>query len=159
MKTEEIKFQVYLNASFWDKPPIAKIFVDDICKWDSNLVNGTNLIEFTHSLDFTNHCLRIERTNKTDDQHRSDTQTQVLTLEKLTVDGINIRNIVWRYSWFEPEYPKLWALLQKKQGNVLEEKILAGTTWGHNGTWYLNFSSPVYKYIINWMNGELNEPF
>jgi len=158
MNTEDIKFEFTLDATYWDKPPMARIYIDDVCKWDSNLVNGINTIKFAHTLDFSNHCIRIERFNNTDDQHVSDQQTQSLTLKKLVVDGVNIRNIVWRYSWFEPDYPKLWALLQKKQGNTLEKKVLGGITWGHNGNWYLNFSSPVYKYIIDWMNGELNEP-
>ena len=156
MDQEEIKFEITLLAEYWDKPPIAKIYINDVCKWDGDLSNGSNTITFKDTLNFTEHTLRIERSNKTDGQHQSDEKTQLLSLEKLVIDGVNIRDIVWTYSWYEPEYPRLWALMQKKQGNVLEEKILAETNWGHNGNWYLNFTSPVYMHIINWMNRALD---
>jgi|TARA_R110000803_G_scaffold49943_3_gene103834 hypothetical protein len=156
MNKEEIKFEVTLLAEYWDNPPVAKIYIDNVCKWDKDLLPGLNTITFNDTLDFTEHTLRIERSNKTDDQHQSDEKTQLLSLEKLVIDGVNIRDIVWTTSWYEPEYPKLWALMQKKQGNVLEETVLAGTTWGHNGNWYLNFTSPVYMHIIRWMNRELD---
>ena len=35
--------------------------------------------------------------------------------------------------------------------SILEEKILGETCLGHNATWELNFYSPTYEFVMNWM--------
>ena len=42
MNKEEIKFEVTLLAEYWDNPPVAKIYIDNVCKWDKDLLPGLN---------------------------------------------------------------------------------------------------------------------
>jgi hypothetical protein len=74
-------------------------------------------------------------------------------LEKLKIDGVDIRNIVWCQSITVSDYPEPWASEQIAAGNILEQEAIGVTTFGHNGVWYLNFTSPFYNFIMNWMGG------
>jgi len=153
---EKIKFEITLLSEFWDKKPTAQIYVDDTLKF-SDYIDSKQQISFDHELDFGPHVLKIIRGNKTNDQSISFEKDQKLNLLSVSIDGINIRNIVWHYSWYEPKYPQPWAMMQQKQGITLESKVLGETTFGHNGVWYLNFISPFYQHLINWMDGKINE--
>ena len=150
---EKIEFRITLSSEFWDKQPTADIYIDDQLKF-SDSVPGSQTIIFDHNLNFGPHQLKIVRANKTNDQCQ-DGKDQKLNLVSVVIDGVNIRNIIWHYSWYEPKYPQPWALLQQKQGIQLESRIFGETTFGHNGTWYLNFTSPFYRYVMDWMNGDI----
>lgn len=147
--TEIITFEIFLNSQFDNIPPSADVYVDDELKWSGLINDPTYTIKFEHTLNFSvPHQLSIKRSNKS---HQHNGQDQLLTLTKLKIDGVDVRNIMWSQSWNEPEYPEPWASQQRAQGIELEEKVLAETCWGHNGTWRLNFTSPFYRFIMNWM--------
>lgn len=156
--TETIKFEIHLLSEFWNSAPTAQIFIDDNEKFNDIVPNGTKIITFFHTCDFaTPHRLKLVRTGKTNQETKKNLDgsflTQMLTVTKVKIDGIDVRDIVWSNSVTIPEYPEPWASLQKKLGHMLEEQILGGTELGHNCVWYLDFTSPFYKFIIKWMNG------
>jgi len=147
--TENIKFEIFFDSQFYDIPPMVEIYIDNILKWNGAIDSKYKTIEFYHSLKFSvDHQLSIRRFNK---HQQSNGQDQLLTLAKLKIDGVDIRNIVWSQSWNEPEYPEPWASQQRSRGIELEEKVIAETCWGHNGIWRLNFISPFYRFIMSWM--------
>lgn len=158
MTKETIEFEFHLLSEYWNKPPVAKIAVDNIEYFNDTIPKGSQVIRFTHTCDFNKpHRLTLTRSGKDDTQcktlpngHQLD---QILTLEKLKVDGIDIRNIVWSQSINIAEYPEPWASEQRAAGNILEEEAIGVTTFGHNGTWYLDFTSPFYIFIMSWMGG------
>lgn len=153
--TETMAFEIILRAEFWDKPPGVEIFVNDQSLFNGLIDNSCYTINFSSTVDLNaEHQLSIRRFNKTTDQTRYDGQQlldQLLYIDRISVDGINIRNIIWSKSWNEPVYPEPWATEQRSQGIELQEKIPAETCLGHNGIWRLNFSSPFYKFIMDWM--------
>ena len=155
MKKEKIKFEFVLRPEYWDKPPYIQIFIDEEIKFDDSITETLHIV-FDSNLDPGLHQIKIVRSNKTNDQC-IDGKDQKIHLDKVVIDGINIRNIIWHYSWYEPEYPQPWALFQLKQGIKLEKKVIGETTFGHNGTWNLNFTSPFYSYVMDWMNGNLHD--
>lgn len=155
MKTEKINFSIKLRPEFWDKPPTAQVYLDNEIKFNG-VIDKPTVISFNSIMTFGTHQLKIERGNKTNDQCVDD-KDQKLHLDEVSIDDINIRNIVWHYSWYEPKYPQPWALLQQKQGITLETKVIGETTFGHNGAWYLNFTSPFYNHLIDWMRGDIND--
>ena len=73
-------------------------------------------------------------------------QIEILScsLERLNIDRINLRNILWSKSKFLPIYDK---------GQSGETVIDGECCFGYNGTWELNFSSPVYQYIVDCVRG------
>lgn len=161
MTQETIEFEFHLLSEFWDKPPAAKIIVDGMEYFSKEIPNGLHVVKFKHTCDFdTPHRITLVRYNKDDSQCKilpdGRLLDQLLTLEKLKVDGIDIRNIVWTQSINIANYPEPWASEQRAAGNLLEKEAIGVTTFGHNGTWYLDFTSPFYIFIMRWMGGGLH---
>lgn len=158
MNSEIIDFELHLISEYWNKPPVAKIVVDGIEYFNNIVPKGSHIVKFRHTCDFnTPHRLALTRAGKDDSQCKTlpngQQLDQILTLEKLKIDGIDIRNIVWSRSINVAEYPEPWASEQRAAGNLLEKEAIGVTTFGHNGTWYLDFTSPFYIFIMNWMGG------
>lgn len=143
-----------LQAEFWDQPPYVDISIDQVPLWTGpvNLKNQT--IKFAHTLECNQlHTITIRRYNKTDDQcvilNNGQRQDQYLIINQVIIDEIDIQNLIWHRSWYEPEYPELWAREQQAQGIKLEPKVIGETWLGHNGSWHFQFTSPFYQYVIN----------
>lgn len=160
---ETIKFELYLKADYPKNPPRIQILLDDHEKFNGVIEKGEKIVSFHHTCSFLSpHRLTLVRYGKTNNDTIKDPMdpehsyvTQMLILKKLKIDGIDIRDIVWVKSITEPQYPEPWASNQKAMGNVLEEKIIGCTEFGHNCKWYLDFTSPFYYFIMKWMNGNL----
>lgn len=143
---EDINFKLHFSTSFEKVPPHIKVYLNDMLMYDNDVV-ADKIVSFNQNLILeTDYSLRIVRSGKVLDS------TQMLKLDQLEIDGINIRNIVWHRSYYQPKYPEPWASQQISQGINLEEKILGETWFGHDGTWTLEFSSPFYKFIFDWMS-------
>ena len=96
---------------------------------------------------------------KDDGQYGVGTQKAVIAFQKenkIKIDGVDIKNIIWTYSINIPEYPEPWASEYVTAGNILEKEVIGATKFGHNGIWYLDFTSPFYIYIMQWMGGGLH---
>lgn len=153
---ETIAFELHLAADYWHLPPLVEIFVDQVKHYQGAITDATtsaSVIRFSHDLKFGNsHELVIQRFGKSDDQFRINSdgvaQDQLLLIQKLVIDGVNIRDIVWRSSFFEPNYPEPWATEQKDLGLELQQRVYGETVLGHNGKWTLSFTSPFYQFLI-----------
>jgi hypothetical protein len=154
---ETINFELHLLAEFWDQAPKVKILLDNILKYDSALELGMNVIKFKHTCKFNDsHKLTIDRYGKTNDQSvvRDNIHLdQKVILSKLSIDDVNVRNIMYTYGIWYPKYPEPWATKQKINGIILEEHIAGNTFFNHNGIWELEFTSPFYAFIMKWMGG------
>lgn len=150
--SEKIKFEIFLDTEYWDRPPYAELLIDKTQKFIGPVDNAClQPIVFEHELLFNQtHQLSIRRFGKTNDQVKENLN-QTLSIDKILIDGINIRNIMWAYSWNEPDYPEPWATQQRELGVILEDKIPAETVFGHNCTWRLDFTSPFYRFIMDWL--------
>lgn len=156
--TEKITFELYLLSDYWNKPPYIKVTVDDISYFNGPIVDKSHVIKFTHTCEFNkSHRLTIIRSGKDDSQCIIDTngtkKDQILILDKVKIDGIDIRNIILSQSVNIADYPEPWASEQRAAGNILETEAIGVTTFGHNGTWYLDFTSPFFIFIMRWMGG------
>lgn len=161
MSQEIIKFSFHFRSEYWDKPPMIAIQLDKQEQFRGEITATNNVIEFQKPLTFGKHTLSIDRYNKSNSQTKimpdGSVKDQLLILEKVIIDGIDIKDIVNHYSYTKPSYPEPWASLEKRKGNVLPEYVRGETCWGHNLTWTLKFTSPFYLYVMNWMRGSLNE--
>lgn len=150
MNKETIKFEFDFFPEYLDDDyPSVNILVDSESKFNGVITNDQHSISFLHTLDFDqSHQLIVKRYGKNN-------KPQQLTIKQISIDGIDIRNIIWAYSYNMPIYPEPWASQQRAAGVALEEKVLGETCFGHNGTWTLNFTSPFYKFLYTWMDGYL----
>lgn len=150
MNKETIKFELEFFPEYIDNDfPQAKILIDSEVKFDGFISNEQSSVAFLHTLEFDQpHQLIINRYGKTNNP-------QQLTIKRISIDGIDMRNIVWAHSYNKPIYPEPWASQQRAAGINLEERVLGETCFGHNGTWTLEFTSPFYKFLYDWMDGNL----
>lgn len=157
--SEIINFNLEFDSEYWNQPPVVDIYLNDIHKgvW---IIDSKNFqINFQHQLEFgVDYTLEIQRSGKTPDQTREITpgeyQTQTLTINKISIDRINMQNIVWHSCTFAPEYPEPWATQMRDSGVCLEEHLQGEMTLGHNGVWKFTFGSPVYKFLVDFVRGE-----
>jgi hypothetical protein len=147
MNTQEtIEFEISFTSIYSDQPAYATILVDDQVKFADIISDVNTKVLFKHTLAFDKgHTLTIKRSNKTG-------ENQMLVIDRIKIDGIDIRNIIYTDSINEPQYPKLWELQQLKAGIKLEKQITGETYLGHNSTWHLNFTSPFYQFLMNKMD-------
>lgn len=139
---ETITFNIHLRAEFQNNPPHATILLDNEVKYSDYIINDIK-ITFKETLYFAPHKLSLIRSNTE--------KNQLLYIDKVIIDGVDVRDIVWIKSYNIPVYPEPWATIYRRAGNILEEKIIGETCLGHNSTWSLEFYSPVYKFIMDWM--------
>ena len=145
--SELIKFEFVFSSTYWNTPPHIEILIGNKVYYSGDLHKHNTTVEFSAHLDFTEHSLHILRTGKTLAESRhvdGEWETQSCSLERLTVDGINIRNILWSKSTFVPVYD------ETQSGDpVIDGECI----FGYNGTFNLNFSSPFYQYVVDCVRG------
>ena len=159
--SETITFELHLLSEFWNTPPLATITLDGCEYFNGPVPAGSTVVKFTHACEFgKSHRLTLDRQGKTDSEVQVNSDgtrsEQYLTIEKIKIDGVDIRNIIWTYGVNVPEYPEPWASEYVTAGNILEKEVIGATKFGHNGIWYLDFTSPFYIYIMRWMGGGLH---
>lgn len=154
MTSETIKFEIDFTSEFWDLPPLVEISIDNEIKWQGALDQKKYCVAFFSDLMFgQNHHMKIKRSGKNEDQCKLNEDgsrlDQYAIIDRVRIDDLDIENLIWSRSWYEPEYPVLWKQQQEQQGIVLKKQVIGETWLSHNGTWNFIFSSPFYKFVIS----------
>ena len=156
MATEKLKFKLELYATMWDKPPAAKILIDDKIYFSKEVTGSESkpdVIEFEHEAEEgKDYSLVIERTGKSNNQTVINRQgdilkDQLLHIKSIEIDDIDIGALVYE-GVYHPDYPEPWATQQRESGNDLKDSFKNVTQMGFNGTWRLRFSSPFYMWLL-----------
>ena len=126
--SEKIFFDVVFSSQFWDKPPTVEIYVDDKFISTHEVDRDNYHVRFQHTCDFGSHTLKLHRKNKTDDQNYlledGSYFSQTLIIKQVKLDNIDLRNLIWHYSRFSPEYPEPWASEQRNSNINLEQELV-----------------------------------
>jgi hypothetical protein len=150
---ENIKIKIDITAEFWDKLPMVDVILDN--KLIHQHVIDQKKYVILHNIELElgkSHHLKLKRYNKTDDQCKiidGEKKDQYIILDRVALDGIDVENLIWSRSWYEPDYPSIWKKEQEQSGIVLEKKIIGETWLSHNGEWNFEFFSPFYRFVIN----------
>ena len=155
MATETLKFKLELFATYWDKPPIADIRINEktyVKKEITSTKDKPTLIEFEHECEENkSYDLVINRLGKTVDQtvveNEERVKDQLLHIKNIEIDQIDVGTLVYE-GVYKPEYPEPWASQQANAGNKLPITLKNVTEMGHNGTWTFGFSSPFYMWLL-----------
>lgn len=153
--TEKLKFRLELWAEYWDKPPVAEIFINNHSHFKGEIFGSEKdpiLIEFDHTLEEgQKYNLIIRRTNKDSKQtvleNGKITKDQLLHIKSIEIDEIDVGGLVFE-GIYTPEYPEPWASQQRTAGVNLETSFKNVTCMGHNGEWSLSFESPFYMWLL-----------
>jgi hypothetical protein len=145
---ELICFQINADVRFCTIPPRLAVYINDECKFDQTINDSSVAIEFEHLLTFDQlYQLRLVRQAKTDQD-----PDQMLIIKSIVIDGINVQNLIWSSSQYQPDYPPVWYQQQVALDQT-PEKTVVGETWlGHNGVWTMPFASPFWRHLMEVMS-------
>ena len=157
--SENIYFDFWIKPEYFLNPPYMKLMIDNDVFFEDHVDKDMHL-RFAKRCSFAeSHKIKILRSGKTirDTEFLPDgsLKTQMLTIEKIKIDNIDLRNLIWHKCVYTPDYPEPWASDQKKSGAELPQTLSGTMELGHNGKWEFSFNSPVYKYLIDWIKNRL----
>lgn len=142
---EKLKFELDITATWESHEPSLEIYINNHFIKIAKLEKGRNRIKFDYALDFQHHTLNLKKSGATNKDN-----TQLLTIDAVSIDNISCDQLILFNSYFEPIYPEPWASEQKQNHIKLPEKIPFETVMGHDGTWTMDFSCPFYPHVLEY---------
>lgn len=157
--SENIYFDFWIKPEYFLNPPFMKLMVDNEIYFE-DLVKKDIHLRFKKKCSFADtHKIKILRSGKTtrDTKVSSDgtLQSQTLRIEKIKIDNIDLRNLIYHRCVYTPIYPEPWVSQQVHLGVELPKTLKGTMILGHNGEWGFDFRSPVYKFLIDWIQNRL----
>ena len=151
--SETATFSIKLSSIWWQLPPMVNIYLNDELI-ESNVAitekeeNGqVKVVSFSRELEEGEHTLSIEYFNKLDSDTKVDengkiTKDQVLLVKDISIDDIDLGNVIAKTSVYFPRSDRVEAL------DWLEAEIPGMCSTGHNGFWKMKFSIPTYLWLL-----------
>ena len=145
MQEENLKFDISLTGTYWDKKPQFSVWLDDHVVVQSE-ISGTEeqIISFERRVDEGPHNLKIRLENKTNKdtviENGSVVKDLMLNINDITIDDISLGNLLW-----SAEY--LLDKPQEYQGKTINH-LDGCVNLGWNGTYTLKFASPFYIWLL-----------
>lgn len=143
MHKEKIKFQFWFGTIYNKTPPYIEVYIDDNKQFFGTIEKDNPYVEFYSTLGFSNHRIKLLKKGNTGDEDVS------LIINKLKIDEIDVRNIIWHNSVFKPNY----NIDYSSENPDLEKEIKGELFLGHDGEWSFDFESPFYKFIVKQVRG------
>ena len=155
MDAEKLKFKIELYATYWNKPPLVQLLINNKLHFKEKITatkEKPKIIEFEHQLFHKkSYNLIIDRTGK----NKHDTvlennkiiKDQLLHIKSIEIDEIDIGALIFE-GVYKPNYSKEWLSQETKKSNKLPESIKNSPVLGHNGTWTFTFTSPFYMWLL-----------
>lgn len=141
---EPIDIVISLSSDFWKDPPKAKVYIDDTLIFDGE-VKKPEEIKWTGELSESAHKLIIELYGKDKYQtvleDNKIVKDQILNIDTVMFDEIDIGYLKHTHSNYYPNkeiYPH----------ESIPVKITDCVNLGWNGRWELEFTSPIYIWLL-----------
>lgn len=142
--------QIEFSFDYVDKfgCPQITILVDDQVLYSGDVLS---VISVMANVDSGKHDLKIVHSDKKINDY-DETHDRHVVIKQIKFDGIDLDQIehcpLTHRGRFYPEYESSYIKSSIEQGIVLPEFLSPNHYLGHNGTWVLEFYSPVYDWII-----------
>lgn len=143
-ETEVVQLEFCFTTDYDVSPPVISIKNNDQLLVPPLEIIGEKIISVTLSLPDDKResgTIVIDRSNFDGMNH------QILTLEKVYLDGINLAKICYQ-SRYWPEYPEPWISEQRDSGQHWPDHLVGVMSWGWNGRWELDYQTPVYTWLL-----------
>lgn len=145
---EPVKFSIKLSGIWWNKKPVARIFLDGepIAEISVEKENGkgVELVEFVKELSEGEHTLAVEFVNKnnSDTVHENGTvlKDMLLVIDEVTIDDIDLGYLAMQKGKFYVNKE-----IRPDEPDVIEKIPLF---FGFPGRWEMNFSCPTYIWFL-----------
>lgn len=146
MNQENLKFDVTLSGTYWDKKPQYSVWLDNKEAVHSEIVqlDAMQTFSFEREVAEGEHTLSIRLENKTNQdtvlENGEIVKDMLLNIDDIVIDDISLGNLLWT-----GEY--LLDKPQQFQGKTVT-KLDNCVNLGWNGTYVLKFSSPFYIWLL-----------
>jgi len=145
MQEENLKFDISLTGTYWDRKPQFSVWLDDHVVTQSEISSAAEqIVSFERRVDEGDHELKIRLENKTNSdtviENGEVVKDMLLNIDDITIDDISLGNLLW-----SAEY-----VLDKPQiykGQTIDH-LDGCVNLGWNGTYVLKFSSPFYIWLL-----------
>ena len=123
--------------------PLLKIIIDDyITLYDGETKDS---YEFTVNLPNGGHDLKIIHYGKKPDHHEHDTQGNVIVDRHVMIKGISMDDVALEHELWNGKFFPVYMHKSADEPYYISPNLYLG----HNGTWKLEFVSPVISWLIN----------
>jgi hypothetical protein len=145
MHQENLKFNISLTGTYWDKKPQFSVWLDDHVVTQSEISStAEQIVSFERMVDEGSHELKIRLENKTNADTVIETgevvKDMLLNIDDITIDDIGLGNLLW-----SAEY--MLDRPQQYKGQTIDH-LDGCVNLGWNGTYVLKFSSPFYIWLL-----------
>lgn len=145
MEQEELKFEITLGATAWNKRPEFSVWLDDEKIAQDIIASDNHVVKFDRLISNGEHSLKIRLENK---DQKTDTvisngeivKDLLLNIDNITIDDIGLGNLLWDANY-------VLDCPQEYQGKTIT-KLDNCVNLGWNGTYVLNFTSPFYIWLL-----------
>jgi hypothetical protein len=141
---ENLKFDISLSGTYWDKKPQFSVWLDDHPVIQTELANPIQTVTFERELYEGEHALKIRLENKNNNDtvlnNGEIVKDLLLNIDDITIDDISLGNLLWtaEYHLDKP---------QEYQGKTITQ-LHSCVNLGWNGTYILRFTSPFYIWLL-----------
>jgi hypothetical protein len=145
MHQENLKFNISLTGTYWDKKPQFSVWLDDHVVTQSEISStAEQIVSFERMVDEGSHELKIRLENKTNADTVIETgevvKDMLLNIDDITIDDIGLGNLLW-----SAEY--MLDRPQQYKGQTIDH-LDGCVNLGWNGTYVLKFTSPFYIWLL-----------
>lgn len=139
--TEQVEIEISLSSTFWDKAPKAKVYIDETLIFDDAITESTK-VKFNGELTEDKHKLIIELYDKdkyqTVVENSQIAKDQLLNIDAISFDEIDIKYLKHSLSKYFPKDPS----------DQIPSEVLQCVNLGYNGRWELEFTCPIYIWLL-----------
>lgn len=144
MVTDDFVCHLTLRPVWGKRPPEVTVMLDGHVRWQG-LLEADLTLDWGQSLERGSHCLEVAFSGKTNEDTTAEHDHAVVIDH---VDFFGIRDDKFRWQGvYRPDYPEPWRTEQESQGIELLPELTAHTYLGWNGTWRLDFTTPIFTWM------------
>lgn len=144
----DVLIRMTLQADMDDVSPVAQLFINHHHVSTEILNTQSREIQIPMTLPAGNHLLKLIFSNKVYKNYPAgvDMAVKINSVKFQNLDD----NFVYKGRYY-PCYPEPWASEQKSTGMELHDSLITDYL-GWNGTWQIDFQTPIYPWIHKTLN-------
>lgn len=140
------RIDLHLKSVWWQQPPRIRVMIAQQEVF-AGALDQDRVVNFEKDLPPGNHALTVDFHSKTDaDTDTVNNQDTAVIIDSIVFNDIKSERFVWQGRYC-PEYPEIWYQQQCESGNQPETELRYHTYLGWNGTWSLEFTTPIFTWI------------
>ena len=142
-----IKIKILLEPIYQDSAPHIRYGIDTNILSQRSILYAQEIVINT-KLSQGSHRFFLELVNK---DHAADKKDRDMHIKIKHIGFQDMEENFHYFSKYRPVYPTQWLQQQKEMGKEWPETILSNHM-GWNGTYYIDFETPIYKWIHKKLN-------